>query len=373
MASGLYIHVPFCRTKCDYCGFYSLPGAEREIPRFLDALRREMSFHRRSFRTFDTVYLGGGTPSVLTPAEIGRILLDARNSFSIHPGAEITAEMNPADWDEADLRALSETGVNRLNIGVQSLDDGVLSFLGRRHTAEQALRAVWTARRAGFENLGLDLMYRIPGQDRATWMETLAAAVSLPVVHLSCYELTLEPGTPLDRRLGGSFPEPDGESNSADLFLATSRFLAEANYLHYEVSNYSRGALLASRHNTKYWRHVPYLGLGPSAHSFRGNRRWWNTRSLPGYLGALEAGRSPVGGSETLSREQMALEALFLSLRTARGLHLEGHRRKYGVDLKKERGPLLAKLGEEGLVDQAGGFLRPTRAGLAVADRLALL
>ncbi|NPU85743.1 MAG: radical SAM family heme chaperone HemW [Syntrophaceae bacterium] len=373
MAAGLYIHVPFCRSKCAYCSFYSLPEAEREIPRFLEALRREMAFHRRTFRSFDTVYFGGGTPSLLTPEQVGRTIEDVRHSFRIAPDAEITIEMNPADWTAADLRKLHEIGVNRLNIGVQSLDDGILAFLGRRHTAEQALRAVRDAEQVGFGNLGIDLMYGIPGQDPATWLETLAAAVALPVAHLSCYELTVEPDTTLGRRYAKKLPEPAGESRSADFFLATSRFLAEAGYLHYEVSNFARGTLHVSRHNSKYWRHVPYLGLGPSAHSFRETRRWWNVRSLTDYLAAVDSARPPVSAAETLSREQMALEARFLALRTARGLHMESYRRKYGTDLKGENGPLLRKLAEEGLVEMSRGFLRPTRAGLAVADRLALL
>jgi oxygen-independent coproporphyrinogen-3 oxidase len=373
MAAGLYIHVPFCRSKCAYCGFYSLPAAERGIPRFLTALRREMSLHRRSFRTFDTVYIGGGTPSVLTPEQIGGILKDVRDAFRIRAGAEITVEMNPADWTAADLRTLRETGVNRLSIGVQALDDGTLAFLGRRHTAGEALRAVAEAKRAGFDNLGLDLMYGIPGQTMDRWLETLAAAAALPAVHLSCYELTVEADTPLGRRLGGRGAGQLEESPSADFFLATSRLLAEAGFLHYEVSNFARGASRIGRHNQKYWRHAPYLGLGPSAHSFQGNRRRWNDPSLTDYLEALEAGRPPAGGAEILTREELALEARFLAFRTARGLHLQGHRRKYGTDLEREKGPLLRKLEEEGLVERVRGYLRPTRAGLAVADRLALL
>lgn len=373
MAAGLYIHVPFCRSKCAYCGFYSLPDEERQIPRFLEALHREMAFHRRTFRSFDTVYFGGGTPSVLAPEQIGRTVEGLRNTFRIAPDAEITAEMNPADWSVSDLRTLRAAGVNRLNIGVQSLDDGVLSFLERRHTAEQALRAVRDAGRAGFKNLGIDLMYGIPGQTMEGWLETLAAAAALPVVHLSCYELTVEPATPLARRLGKFRLEPAGESLAADFFLATSRFLAGEGFLHYEVSNFAREPLSVSRHNTKYWRHVPYLGLGPSAHSFRENRRWWNVRSLADYLASVEAGRPPVDASEILSQEQAALEARFLALRTARGLHLEGYRRRYGADLKREYRSLLQKWTEEGLVEMSCGFLRPTRTGMAVADRLALL
>lgn len=372
MPAGLYIHVPFCRSKCAYCSFYSLPRAEQEIPRFLEALRREMAFHRRTFRSFDTVYFGGGTPSLLTPGQIGRILEDIRDSFRIAANAEITVEMNPADWTASDLRKLHGIGVNRLNIGIQSLDDGILSFLGRRHSAEQALRAVREASQAGFGNLGIDLIYGIPGQSQEAWMETLSISTVLPVVHLSCYELTIEPDTPLARLYGSTLPEPPGDSRSADFFFATSRYLAGVGYLHYEVSNFARGPLYVSRHNSKYWRRVPYLGLGPSAHSFRGIRRWWNVRSLPDYLAAVESGRSPVAASEALSREQMALEDRFLALRTARGLHLESYRRKYGTDLKGENGPLLRKLAEEGLVEMSRGFLRPTRAGLAVADRLAL-
>ncbi len=248
---------------------------------------------------------------------------------------------------------------------MQSLDDGVLSFLERRHTAEQALRAVRDAGRAGFKNLGIDLMYGIPGQTMEGWLETLAAAAALPVVHLSCYELTVEPATPLARRLGKFRLEPAGESLAADFFLATSRFLAGEGFLHYEVSNFAREPLSVSRHNTKYWRHVPYLGLGTLAHSFGGTRRWWNVRSLDDYLASVESEAPPVAAAETLSREEMALEAhSWPADRT--GLHLEGISKKFGLDLKREKGPLLRKLADEGVVELSQGIPATDPAGLAM-------
>lgn len=371
-SAGLYIHVPFCRSKCNYCGFYSITGIEH-IPEYLDALSTEMELYRSAFRTFDTIYFGGGTPSVLTPAQITGILDRAKAAFDFSPGTEITMEMNPADVILADLHMLKQAGINRLNIGIQSFNDDVLGFLGRRHRTEQTIQSFDDAYRAGFENVGIDLMYGIPGQDIVDWIQTLAKAISMRVPHLSCYELSIESGTPLEQRYAAGELNRLTESLSLEFFLRTSEMLEDAGYHHYEVSNFVRSLEIASRHNQKYWDHSPYLGLGPAAHSFMINKRWWNHLSLSSYIEALRKGELPLSGSETLSNDQMARETLMLGLRTSKGIYLSDFNDTYGMDLQKAGKKQLQGLVREGYLVFSDGWMRPTRKGLAVADRLALM
>ena len=307
------------------------------IPGFLTALRREMDLYRGWAASFDTLYIGGGTPSVLPAADLEKLISDIRAAFTISSDAEITVEANPADIDAELLTALCRAGVNRLNIGVQSFDDGILAFLGRRHDRERAVAAVRAARIAGIENIGIDLIYGIPGQEMPVWLSTLREAVTLDCDHLSCYQLTLEEGTPLaERRSRGEITFPD-ESLQADFFFNTAEFLEDNGYAHYEVSNFARPGR-ESRHNRKYWNHVPYLGLGPAAHSFSGRERRWNRRTVDAYIGDLESGRKPVESREILNDEQLCLEALFLGFRTRRGICLETFKIRYGRDLLAENG-----------------------------------
>ncbi len=370
---GLYVHIPFCAQKCGYCGFSSTTNRAL-IRDFLTALDREARSFRGRWNPFDTLYIGGGTPSVLATDEFCRVIDTVRTNFTIEPAAEITVEVNPGDLDAGYLRRLRMAGVNRLNIGCQSFDDRTLRFLGRRHTAHQAEDAVRLAREAGFDNLGIDLITGIPGQSIARWTETLGEAVSFTPDHLSCYQLTVEEDTPLAAQCHtGEAVMPD-DGLQADLFFTTSQILEESGYDQYEVSNFARTPGTESRHNRKYWNHTPYLGLGPAAHSFDGlSRRWWNTRSVEAYHEELAAGRPPVAGSERLTPDQLQMEALFLGLRTKRGVNLEDFKRRFGRDLAQEKGKILRTLGTEGLVEIRDGFLRPTRAGMAVADSLAMI
>jgi oxygen-independent coproporphyrinogen-3 oxidase len=380
---GLFIHVPFCVRKCAYCGFYSVTDRSL-IPGYLKALRREMDFYRGWAASFDTLYIGGGTPSVLPAAELEKLIADIRGVFTISSDAEITVEVNPADIDAGLLTAFRRAGVNRLNIGVQSFNDDSLALLGRRHTALQAITAIHRARDAGFGNIGLDLIYGLPSSpagvetspeaDRnfVKWLSTLDTAIGLNPDHLSCYQLTLEDGTPLAERCQcGELILPD-ESRQADYFVRTSQILEESGYRHYEVSNFALPGR-ESRHNRKYWNHVPYLGLGSAAHSFSGRERRWNRRNVNAYIADLASGRTPVESTEILSNEQLRLEALFLGFRTRRGICLETFGIRYGRDLLTEKRDVLRRLSEEGLVEIRNGFLRPTRAGMAVADSLALI
>jgi oxygen-independent coproporphyrinogen-3 oxidase len=369
---GLYIHIPFCFSKCLYCDFYSTTSLSA-LPDFLDGLFKEMSMCRNRFIPFDTVYIGGGTPSLLSPQQLESILINLKENFNLISNAEITIETNPADLHQSFLESMRENGINRINIGIQSFNEKVLNFLGRRHSAKQAISAIEVSRKAGFHNIGLDLIYGVPAQDIGSWLNTLRQAVVFLPEHISCYQLTLEAKTPLGIRYqAGKFPIP-GEALQYEFFMKTSECLQDAGYIHYEVSNFAREKDYTSRHNQKYWDHSPYLGLGPSAHSFLYNQRWWNHRSLDQYLAAIREGNLPVEKAETLTIEQLRLEALYLGLRTKKGISLQDYKNQYHYDLFTEKKNILAKLEEEGFVSIKNGHLHPTQTGLAIADSLALI
>ena len=324
--------------------------------------------YNREFIRFDTIYIGGGTPSLLGAKQLQDILQKVQENFVLLSDTEITIETNPADLDISFLKSLRCLGVNRLNIGIQSFDQKILTFLGRRHSIEEAISAIEISRSAGFDNLGIDLIYGVPGQDMGSWLNTLARALSFQPEHLSCYQLTLEADTPLG--IKHRLPEEDLQY---DFFMKTGETLEDAGYIQYEISNFAREIKFVSRHNRKYWDHTHYLGLGPSAHSFLNNNRWWNYRSLEKYITEIEAGRPPVEETESLTMEQLRLEALYLGLRTNKGIHIKGFAGQYSCDLIVEKGNVLKRLQEEGLIVIQNGYLRPTRAGLAVADALSLI
>ncbi len=369
---GLYIHIPFCLSKCLYCDFYSLTSISA-VPDFLNTLFKEMEMYRNRFNPFDTVYIGGGTPSLLSPQQLESILISVRKNFDLISTPEITVETNPADLDQSSLELMREIGINRINIGVQSFDEKILNFLGRRHSVKQAISAVEASRKAGFHNIGLDLIYSVPAQNIESWLDTLKQAIAFSPEHISCYQLTLESKTPLGMRYqAGEFSLP-GEELQYEFFMKTSEFLEDAGYIHYEVSNFALGTKYTSRHNQKYWDHSPYLGLGPAAHSFQGNRRWWNHPSLDRYLAAINAGNLPTEETEILTMEQLRLEALYLGLRTKKGVSLQDFENHYHYDLLTEKKEILDKLEEEGFISIQDGHLYPTQTGLAIADGLSLL
>ena len=369
---GLYIHIPFCLSKCHYCDFYSQTSISA-IPDFLDALFKEMEMYRNRFLSFETVYIGGGTPSLLSPQELESILLRVRENFNLTITPEITIETNPADLSRSFLESMRKIGINRINIGIQSFDEKELDFLGRRHSVKQAISAIEASREVEFDNIGLDLIYGVPKQDMASWLETLKQALAFSPEHISCYQLTLEPKTPLGRRFhAGEFSIPR-EELQYEFFMKTSQFLEDAGYIHYEVSNFARGGEHTSRHNQKYWDHSPFLGLGPAAHSFQWNQRWWSHHSLDQYLAAIKIGNLPIEETETLTMEQLRLEALYLGLRTKRGISLQDFKNQYHYDLFTEKKEILSKLEREGFISIQDGCLCPTQNGFAVADSLSLI
>ena len=366
MNAGLYIHIPFCRTKCPYCDFYSIPSVSL-VPKWLEAVQKEIFIYKGLFPIFDSLYLGGGTPTVLTQYQWSGLIEILFTHFAFSPLTEVTVEANPDDVTEGLMGHLLGLGVNRISLGVQSFDDQELHDLGRRHTSYSAMEAIRCIRHLGFSNLGLDLMYGLPGQTQAQWLKTLKKAIDFSPEHLSCYQLTIEEETPFGKMLNkGDIHLPDEEAQRA-LFILTSSFLEQEGYLQYEISNFAKGREFICHHNMKYWQHVPYLGLGPSAHSFQGNWRWWNLKSVTGYCEVLVGGRKPVAGEEILTREQHDLESLMLGLRTMEGIELDrlGHR--------SQSDKVLRDLEGAGLVRVEEGRVMPTRDGFLVADSLPLL
>ena len=370
--AGLYIHIPFCLSKCGYCSFYSIQSVNL-IPEYIAALKKEIKYYSNVFSSFDTIYIGGGTPSLLSAVQIDDLISAVNKYFDIDRQAEITIEVNPGDVSFDYFQALRKSGINRLNIGIQSFDDKILRLLGRRHSSLEAIAAIEAARAAGFDNLGIDLIYGTHGQGIKSWINNLKKAVSYKPEHISCYQLSLGDKTPLYKKYSSEGWQLPDEKTELKLFLTTAKELENAGYMQYEVSNFARFDKFKSRHNQKYWQHVPYLGLGPASHSFLDNKRWWNKAAVKTYLNEIAQGKMPLENTEILQPEQMQLEALFLGLRTKSGIDLKRYKTKYGVDLLAEKRKIIDELIKNKLVELKKGFLRPTRAGMAIADSLALI
>ena len=355
-------------------------------PRFVDRLADEVALAAPEWRDpepFDTVYFGGGTPSQLSAEELGRVLEACRAHLAFAPPAPwVFLEANPEDVTPEACAAWRALGVRTLSLGVQSFSDEALRFLGRHHNGRQARTVVETALSAGFDTVSIDLIFGARGQTAEDWRRELAAAVELAPQHLSCYQLTIHERTRFGVQVKHGLLSELPEDDQATLFELTHRFLADAGWPAYEVSNFARGPAHQSRHNRKYWDHTPYLGLGPSAHSLAAAeasspaRRWWNERGTPRWERRLAAGERPIEAQELLGPKDLAAEALLLGLRTTAGIDLEGLRARYGVDLLAANDTLVARLVDEGRIvvraDAEGGrWLVPTLSGLAVADGLA--
>jgi oxygen-independent coproporphyrinogen-3 oxidase len=370
--AGLYIHIPFCLSKCAYCSFYSLEAVSL-IPDYIEALKKEIYHYREIFSEFDTIYFGGGTPSLLTPKQIEDIVFTLTRTYKISPKSEITLEINPKDASLEYLKHLRDIGIHRINIGIQSFDTKTLALLGRRHSHEDALTAIEHVQKAGFNHWGIDMIYGVYGQSIKRWQRELLDAVNFQPPHISCYQLSLNPQTPLFRKYTlERWPLPD-ENKQRSFFFTTAETLRDAGYIHYEVSNFSKGEFFKSKHNQKYWRHVPYLGLGPSANSFMQNRRWWNKADLNAYLQDIFNGIMPILNSENLDHEKLQLETLFLGFRTREGVNLKKYQAIFGIDLLQEKKTIINLLIKNKFLILENGSLRPTLRGMAVADSLALI
>ena len=383
--AGLYVHVPFCSAICPYCDFAVARGGVEDRGRFVEALLVEID--RRGVGgggnglaaeaadllagRFDTVYFGGGTPSALSVEQLGAVRRRLDEAFAIEPEAEWTIEVNPEDASPEALAGWQGLGFDRISLGLQALDDRALRFLGRRHDAAEARASLERAREAGFRSVSVDLIYSLPGFDGGWWRRTLDDAAALGPDHVSCYELTIHDGTPFGRRRDAGRLRETGEDERAANFVATHRRLGECGYEGYEVSNFARREADRSRHNRKYWRHRPYLGLGPSSHSFAGRSRWWNVASWKDWGAAVTSGGSPVAGREELTKDQLLLEAVMMGLRQRSGIDCAALERRFGIDPSAGNAGRIEAWEKAGWLRVVGRRLAPTLEGMARADRLA--
>lgn len=315
--------MPFCARRCSYCDFAIAVRRQVPVDEYLTALTRELDLRvpAPTGVALETLYLGGGTPSRLGADGIARLVGLIRRRFDVRRDAEVTIEANPEDVTPAEAAAWRAAGVTRVSLGVQSFDDTVLQWMHRTHDSRQVTIAVDSLRAAGIDDWSLDLIFALPPEVPRRWSDDLARAIALEPPHVSCYGLTVELHTPLVRwRERGVVHDADEERYGAE-FLEADRLLGNAGYVHYEVSNYARPGR-HSRHNSAYWNRVPYLGLGPSAHSYDGSRRSWNFREYAAWRSELDAGKVPIEGSEELGPEAVTLEQAYLGLRSRRGLPL---------------------------------------------------
>ncbi len=334
---GVYLHIPFCRSKCDYCDFYSMPAGDDLMDRYQKALLTQIKsmVPRLKGRTVDTIYIGGGTPSYYGEKRLRELLGYLQRHLSVAKNAEITVECNPDTVDLKSMVRLRKAGVNRISLGMQSADPDQLRCVHRVHDPQQVIWAVEDIRAAKIENLSLDLIYGLPGQSMDSWRNTVRAALALHPDHLSCYGLKVEEGTPLARRVDeeGDMDLPDGDSQ-ADFYLEAVEQIQQAGFRQYEISNFARTGM-ESRHNLKYWMGREYTGFGPGAHSYLDGVRYAWPRDLAGYLEALEAGEPvAMAEKETVPPREQAREYLLLRMRTMRGIEEWEYRRSFGLNFE---------------------------------------
>jgi oxygen-independent coproporphyrinogen-3 oxidase len=361
-AAGIYVHVPFCLTRCGYCDFNAYEGLDELKPRYLEALLREATMASPGWTgtPFVSVFLGGGTPTTMRPGDLEALLTHLRSSFELAADAEVTIEANPDTVDEASLRAIRDAGFDRLSMGAQSFDLAVLGSLERLHKPDAVRAAFAAARDAGYTNVNLDLIYGAEGESVGSWEHTLRETIALAPDHVSAYALTIEPSTPLGRKVAsGASPAPDPDLQ-ADMFMLACDLLREAGYGHYEVSNWARPGF-ECRHNLGYWERRPYVGLGAGAHAYRDDIRWWNVRPPEQYLTMVESGELPIGGSESLDPGDAYLEEVFLKLRILEGVPVSWFE-------EARYGPFL----DSGLLEDEFGQLVPTERGMLLLNELVL-
>ncbi len=370
--ASLYLHIPFCEKKCIYCDFYSIENSS-PMEEFLSALHVEIDAYAEFGKqeSFETIFFGGGTPSLLSPQQLESILSHLHHTYSIESDAEITVETNPGTVTREKLTAYRTLGVNRLSIGIQSFHEDELRFLSRIHDSAQALDCIRSAREAGFDNLSIDLIYALPDQTKERWEANLQKAVALSPNHISAYGLIVEDNTPLSRMVRSRLVSPKPPDEEAEFYEMTMSYLDAHGFEHYEVSNYAKPGF-RSRHNYNYWKHENYLSFGPSAHSFRReageSRRWFNIANLSHYCSALQEGRLPLLTEERLSLSQLRTERILLGLRSD------------GLDVKRldselpssttSRVQMIHDLVEAGSATFDGNVLRLTQKGYLICDEI---
>lgn len=367
--AGLYIHIPFCKQKCIYCDFYSETRREL-IPFLVEALAHEMELRCDYVggEVIDTVYFGGGTPSLLKPNDFERLFAAIDRRFTLSSQAEVTLEANPDDLTEEYVKAVTALPFNRISMGVQSFDDYYLGLLNRRHTAKQALQALERVRRHGIDNVSLDLIYGLPYQATAHWENDLDRALDTGASHLSAYGLTYEEGTPLWKLREDERIAPATEEEMNEMYRLLLAKTEAAGLERYEISNFARPGF-RSRHNSAYWRQVSYVGIGPAAHSFDGRSRQWNVSSIEKYIGSLARNLVPAE-REVLSPEEQYNDFVMVSLRTAEGIDLKRLEQLFGGGLRAYCEKNMRTFLHEDLLERADDRVRLTTEGILVSNRI---
>ncbi|WP_303309824.1 radical SAM family heme chaperone HemW [Hymenobacter sp. BT730] len=370
---GLYLHIPFCKQACHYCDFHFSTSLALKS-RLVEAIGQELALRKEYLgpaAVLDTIYFGGGTPSLLTAAELDFILEEIHRHFRVAEGVEITLEANPDDLTAVKVRELAASPINRLSIGLQSFHEPHLRLMNRAHSAAESETAVRLAQDAGFENISVDLIYGVPAPDHSIWEQDMARAFALQVPHLSCYALTIEPGTVFGHQLKkGTFKAPPDEFVAQQFELLLTQMRAHG-YQQYEISNFCQPGR-ESRHNSAYWRGVPYLGLGPSAHSFNGSSRQYTVANNPQYVAAVLERQEVPATVEILSPTDRANEYLMTSLRTAQGCDLRHLREHLGIDLLSTHATYLQQLQGTGQATIRQEVLQLTDQGKLLADQITL-
>jgi len=366
---SIYIHIPFCHKRCAYCSFVSYAGREADIPAYARALIEESKLRRVEGAEVKTIYFGGGTPSLLPVEILGLILLAIDEYYKLDDRAEITLEANPGTVSQNYLKAIRSLGINRLSLGVQSLDDAELRLLGRIHTASEARESISQAKDAGFTNLSLDFIYGIPGRSLEKWQGMLSEMVTLGAQHISLYGLTLEEGTPLHQRVkNGELLPPDPDAAACEYEMA-EEVLEAAGYKQYEISNWAKPGF-ESRHNLAYWRRAPYLGLGVAAHSFLDNKRIANTSDLDEYLSCLAEGKLAPQTVEVISEATALSEAIILGLRLNEGVSADDIKAHFSIDLYSHFESAIAELVSLGLLEQHEDRIKLTPRGRLLGNEV---
>lgn len=368
--ASLYIHIPFCEHKCIYCDFYSIITSER-IEEYLEHVKREISFRANSLaaeREINTIFFGGGTPSLLEPQQIDDLLLHFHKSFTVSKQAEFTLETNPGTVDKGKLSEFRSAGINRLSVGIQTFDDEELNFLTRIHNKQTAIDTVVAAHEAGFSNINIDLIFNLPKQTKEKWLSNLETAVSLPITHLSAYSLILERGTILNKLVLDKKVVLQDDDYDAELYEKTIEFLTSHNFKQYEVSNFALSGY-ECKHNLAYWRHNEYVGFGTSAHSFLKNKRWWNYSPLHLYINSVAQYGHALVGEETLDDTQLLEEYVMLALRSS-GLSVVELISKFGKEWFEKRKALFDEYLRNEFMKRTAHTISLTKKGYAVCDEL---
>ena len=369
---GIYIHIPFCTEKCIYCDFYSLPNQEQSIKPFIKNLCKEISIRSKKSTIdwkIDTIFIGGGTPSLLSESDLENIISAINKNFNLNDLKEFTIEANPGEFDYNKMVNFKLMGVNRISFGFQSLNLDMLKFMSRWHTPEDSIRSFKNARKAGYSNINIDMIFGIPGQTLDVWSNNLETIVSLEPEHISAYSLTVEKQTPLYHLVQSDRVKMPHENIDLDMFNFTIDFLTEKKYSQYEISNYCKSKR-ECLHNLHYWKRNPYLSFGPSAHGFNKNIRYWNTRDLNNYMKNLNKNNLPDSESETLTQENIFNELILNSIRIKSGINLTQIKNDFNIETQQN---ILNKANEWGEnLTIKSDCIKLSRKGMPIADEITL-